>query len=149
MPLIEELLEDLRTVDHFFQSHGYHPWRGMDSEQEGLRLELQAGWNALEGLRRRHDPSMEYRNILSYGEKSGPEQGGKRFFVDVRLWGIVSCFESSYNLLIRPFPTSSGSEIEVVERYFSMPLICRAENPLGKMLAVLEEREGLKLARRE
>lgn len=73
-------------------------------------------------------------------EKKGAIEGGKRFFVDVSLWGMENCFSYQYQMRVRPFPCNSGSEIDVVERYFSMPMESRAENPLGKMLAVLGER---------
>lgn len=140
MSQIEELLTDLGTIDTFFQSHGYHAWTGMESEREKLQSELQAGWNALERLRGPLSASLKYNSILSYGEKSGPEQGGKRFFVDVSLWGMVNCFSYQYQIKVRPFPCNSGSEIEVVEQYFTMDMESRAANPLRKMLAVLEER---------
>lgn len=143
MSQIELLLTDLGTIDTFFQRHGYHAWTGMESEREKLELALQAGWNALERLRGPLSPLLDYNSILSYGEKPGPEQGGKRFFVDVSVWGMANCFSYQYQIRVRPFPGNSGSEIEVVERYFSIPMESRAENPLGKMLAVLEERENL------
>ncbi len=147
MSQIEELLTDLGMIDTFFQNHGYHAWRGIDSERERLQPELQAGWNVLEGLRGRLSASLEYHDILSYGEKSEPEQGGKRFFVDVSLWGMQNCFSYQYQIRVRPFPCNSGSEIEVVERYFSMPMESRAENPVGKMLTALEKKEALRFCR--